>query len=340
MISNIISMTSPTPLRLSIFFLLSILASKTGAFSQSKVVISAQRQHRYNTFTRVLKLDARGYGDDEKNGNEEIRRETIEGARQRFEFLLSSQKNDSNPIGKEKEFLIYSHRLKSSTLNPNKADIINTMISFLHSNLIPPPPLTTILRERRLSEITLISSLQTSDDSVNELWSLWISERGPTAATILLETEDLVSKGESYWSQAEELLCDIIYEHGTHWPEPINRLATLMYLQGRLEESKSLCEIVLEHKPWHFGALSGMVLVCSSLKEVTAARMWAGKRLPPIGSDSAGHSRRVWVKNATRDAEIKLEKADEIRRGKDIGVKEVEFRNMRGQMKENDTYWQ
>jgi hypothetical protein len=115
------------------------------------------------------------------------------------------------------------------------------------------------MRERRLKEIELLSSLKTSDQGLNELWSLWFGERGPEAAEKLIHADDLMNV-ES-WSEAEDFLLNLIDEHSMHWVEPVNRLATLYYMERRYEESKALCEIVLDSKPWHFGALSGIVVL-------------------------------------------------------------------------------
>lgn len=183
------------------------------------------------------------------------------------------------------------------------------------------------MRERKYAELELLKSLKVSDEAVNELWALWFAERGPQAATLLLRAEELVSQGETKWSDAEELLWSLIQEHGIHWAEPVNRLATLMYLQGRLEESKTLCELVLESKPWHFGALSGIVLVCAGMNDVSGARLWADRRLPPlIPQNTSGDRRSMWVKRACADAKAGLDRAE---KRSNIGMEEMEFRKMR-----------
>ena len=167
-----------------------------------------------------------------------------------------------------------------------------------------------------------------SDESVNELWSLWISEKGPAAATLLLRAEQLMSV-ESF-DEAETILWSIIHQHGIHWAEPVNRLATLKYMQGRLEESKMLCEVTLSTKPWHFGALSGIVLVCTAMNDATGARMWADRRLPPFVADDS--RRHVWIKRAIEDATKSLSEASKIGKNFDIGQEEIEFRALRTQM--------
>lgn len=174
-----------------------------------------------------------------------------------------------------------------------------------------PPPLTTIMRERREAEIELLESLQYSDTAMSDLWSLWFGERGPEWATRLAKVEALTTKGPEYWEPAEEQLWNIIQECGPYWAEPINRLATLYYLQGRYEESKALCEVVLTLKPWHVGALSGIVLVCAGMGDVAGARMWADRRLPPMppANTTGGERRTKWVSIFVKEATAKLERA-------------------------------
>lgn len=224
---------------------------------------------------------------------------------------------------KEKE---QNEKIQQTSSSSSSSQILTHKLQNL-INKITPPPLTTILRERKLTELTLLQSLDKSDDAVNELWALWFAERGPQAATLLLRAEELVSMGESKWSDAEELLWSLVEEHGVHWAEPVNRLATLYYLQGRMEESKELCEVVLQSKPWHFGALSGIVLVCAGMNDVSGARLWADRRLPPLlPQHTSGDRRAVWVRRACVDATNCLERAE---KRSNIGMEEMEFRKMR-----------
>lgn len=199
------------------------------------------------------------------------------------------------------------------------------------ANSIPQPPLTAIAHDRRLKEISLLATLTDSDEAVNDLWALWIAEKGPAAATLLLRSEQLMSVDS--FDEAEAILWSIIRQHGIHWAEPVNRLATLKYMQGRLEESKKLCELVLRVKPWHFGALSGIVLVCTAMNDATGARMWADRRLPPLIPEHTSGDRRVkWISRALEDATEKLDHASKIGRSGDIGQEEAEFRTFRARM--------
>lgn len=287
---------------------------------------------------------------------EEFDEDGVKAARQRLEDMMAIPQDNADPtvssssgstkstantppsvsFGPRNPILLddmkkRQNKKEQSTTNDETTDAQSphlTLSSTLqHLSTISQPPLTTIMRERKVTELKLLESLDTSDDAVNELWALWFAERGPAAATLLLRAEELVSQGETKWADAETLLWGLVEEYGVHWAEPVNRLATLMYLQGRLEESKTLCELVLESKPWHFGALSGIVLVCAGMNDVSGARLWADRRLPPLlPHNTSGDRRKMWVNRARDDAKNRL---DRLEKRSNIGMEEMEFRKMR-----------
>jgi tetratricopeptide (TPR) repeat protein len=171
----------------------------------------------------------------------------------------------------------------------------------------PQLPLTTIQRERRLAEIEHISQLVNGDESLTDIWNLWFSERGPKAEALLQKADDLISEGPAGFRQSEEILRGLIGEYGVFFVEPVNRLATLYYLQGRLEEALPLNKIVLSVKPWHFGALSGIVMVYAGLGDAERARQWAAFRLP---SSAQTRRRHQWVERAVLDIQGALNQAE------------------------------
>lgn len=308
----------------------------------------------------------------------------LENARQRFEDMMSipndnisheDDKTTKKNLKKNKKDKTTTNKAStkqsSALISTLSEQILNDLSSQTSKNKTPPPPLTTILRERKIAELNLLSSLSDSDEAVHDLWSLWFSERGPAAATLLLRVEELLSScttstprsgssgggsgspssspppsspgspnqdmtDNTRLEEAEQLLWSLIQEHGVHWAEPINRLATLMYIQGKYKESKALCEIVLSVKPWHMGALSGIVLVCASMNDVSGARMWADRRLPPLGPEGTTggrERRRIWVDRAVSDAEDSLALAEKVRscsqKGDDVAMEEEEFKRFR-----------
>jgi hypothetical protein len=183
------------------------------------------------------------------------------------------------------------------------------------ADILPPqPPLTSSERDRRLMEIEILADLEDSDEPLQDLWDLWFMERGTTARDRLEQVDAFMSSGQV--TAAESMLKQMIQDYGVYWVEPINRLATLMYLDGRFEESYQLCLVVLHLRPYHFGALSGIVAVCTAMRDREKARRWAEKRLPslisstsfpPFVSDGPKNPRRrEWVQRAVQSAKDAL----------------------------------
>lgn len=166
------------------------------------------------------------------------------------------------------------------------------------------PPLTAIERERRFAEIELLKHLREGDDNViADLWSLWFSERGPQAESILKEVNDLMVGGDvGDMIRAERMLLSLIEQYGVYFAEPANRLATLYFSQGRLEEALFLNKVVLAVKPWHIEALSHIVMVYDALGDSISARAWAGFRLPTPTRISSNKRQARWAQRAVLDA--------------------------------------
>lgn len=216
--------------------------------------------------------------------------------------IVASLSNDNHDVEEMR------HRLE--TLINKNCDITAQERSEINS----PPLLSSMGREIRKAEISLIKELEDCDEAMTELWNLWYSERGPEA-TRELKSIDKMMDDRSQWDEVERLLKALIKEHTINWVEPMNRLATLYYLEGRFEESKALCQVVLEQKPWHFGAIGELVMVCASLEQVLEARHWAAHRLPPLPPEGTSNNRRSdWVKRAVNDAQnALLEEEERIR---------------------------
>ena len=186
-----------------------------------------------------------------------------------------------------------------------------------------PPILTSTERKRRLLEIELLQNLIQSgddddDETVDQLWSLWYAERdNEDNATEQLYAATLYTNDPNTWDQAEQIMRQLILKHGIFWVEPVNRLATLYYLQGKYQQSINLCRVILHVKPWHFGALSGMVGLYIQMNDMAQAKKWSEKRLPSYvpdflkGSKNSNQRRAEWVKNAVTEAKLSLHNAEQ-----------------------------
>eukprot|EP00587_Corethron_hystrix_P008515 CAMPEP_0113297902 /NCGR_PEP_ID=MMETSP0010_2-20120614/570_1 /TAXON_ID=216773 ORGANISM="Corethron hystrix, Strain 308" /NCGR_SAMPLE_ID=MMETSP0010_2 /ASSEMBLY_ACC=CAM_ASM_000155 /LENGTH=312 /DNA_ID=CAMNT_0000150867 /DNA_START=165 /DNA_END=1104 /DNA_ORIENTATION=+ /assembly_acc=CAM_ASM_000155 len=178
-------------------------------------------------------------------------------------------------------------------------------------------------------------------DAIAALWDYWFNERGDDAAQKLFSCEAEASRmayidilqsksgkisysedeSSKIWLKLEKRLRDLAMECGNKegsmngtrevsftWVEPLNRLATLLFQRGKFKESIALCRIILTERPWHFGALSGIVLCYRAVGNVSKAELWARQCLPNLDHSNNYRARKAWVEKAVTDAEKTLEK--------------------------------
>ena len=235
-------------------------------------------------------------------------------------ILRQEYHGSTRTLNPRASFLLFLHKDDFSSINDNQnhtttttsgsrtTDDATTTTTADEKGTSSSPPFTTVMKQRRIQEIQLLKELEYSDDVIPSLWKLWSMEKGTSNAVLLLQAEQYMSTGE--FELAQQLLQSLIQTHGMHWVEPMNKLATLYYMTGQYQKSKELCLLVLQVKPWHFGALSGIVLVCTAMKDVTGARVWADRRLPPlVPIHTSGDRRSQWVQRAVQDAKESLDRA-------------------------------
>ena len=250
----------------------------------------------------------------------------VEAARRELELLLSSSDGVlENPSRKmsissstSSQDIPSTHSHFPQAQRPKLEAISTSTGSFYDGN-----PLTTIGRERLIAERSWISRLslvhdvdnidaidnQDKDAALSDLQHLWSSERGSKAAQSLeLATELVTSSQPCDWDRAEGILRSLIADHGPTFGEPWHLLATLFVLQGRYVEALPLYQTLLHHKPWHVGALSGIVRAYEGLGDVQRAREWAAFRLPKA---SHINRRQQWVERALQDIDSKLQEAEQ-----------------------------
>jgi hypothetical protein len=275
------------------------------------------------TVTTVLLAQMENPG-NEANEHEEDDSFDVEAARRRLEALVSSSINEREEFrapqnqGQSSPPSLMSFKGERKSAPHTRSEISSIFQWFLPMNdymqvddfLPPHPPMTSIERKRKEVEIELLTELQNGDQALTDLWDLWFYERGKDAADKLHYADELTGRGPQGWDEAEQILRELIDEHGVHWAEPVNRLATLYFIQGKLEQSETCCRTVLAVKPWHFGALSGLVMVYAGLHESESARDWAAKRLPTFAPVGPNRRRDQWVKNAVHQARDKLSQAE------------------------------
>jgi tetratricopeptide (TPR) repeat protein len=91
--------------------------------------------------------------------------------------------------------------------------------------------------------------------ATSELWALWYRQAGEIAESQLMEGNHLM--GENQYEEAESVFSDLINQF-PDFPEGHNKLATVLYLQGKFKQSVTACKMTLEKNPHHFGAWNGM----------------------------------------------------------------------------------
>lgn len=109
----------------------------------------------------------------------------------------------------------------------------------------------------------------TVDLATQGLWECWLNEYGPSVRREM--DRGIEAMNEGGLKRAETIFTELMKGY-PRWAEAINKQATVLYLQGRPEESLVLCQKVVALKPNHFGAWSGMALCAMQMKDWTLAR--------------------------------------------------------------------
>jgi hypothetical protein len=151
-------------------------------------------------------------------------------------------------------------------------------------------------------ESDLLQSLVDSDDAVEELMNLWVNERDADSAFLLREMEKECSPG---LRQEEAILRDMISHYQEGWIEPMNRLAAVLYYQGKSEESSLWCSLVLRDKPWHFEAANVQLMNALRLGTEDGSKIIRMFRslLPPIHLPR----KRTWVERMSHEAILRIQ---------------------------------
>ena len=104
--------------------------------------------------------------------------------------------------------------------------------------------------------------------AVAGLWECWLNEQG-TAARAALDagTEDM-NAGDL--DAASAAFTKLMAQY-PQWAEAVNKQATVLYLQGRPEDSIALCRRVVALKPDHFGAWNGLALCAIQIEDWSLA---------------------------------------------------------------------
>ncbi|CAB9513247.1 repeat-containing protein [Seminavis robusta] len=288
----------------SAFFVLVAMLGHPHSFTTNAFLAKPRQRPSGST---SLFYESQGYN----NGGDSF--DDVERARKQLEGIFS-ESDSANKSGTDNnndnnnDKAIPVKKLIALLTNPANNDKLESMLP-------PPPPLTSAERDRRMMELKLLEQLASCDDATRELLDLWAAEKGLEALERLEQAEEFLTAGQVIAS--EQMLLRLIDEFGVyHWVEPLNRLASVYFTQGRFQESYQLCLAVLKFKPWHVGTLEIIVEVAMRLGDRDKAREWATRGLPKLISSTsfppfaetgpANPQRAVWVHEAIQKAQEAL----------------------------------
>mmetsp|Transcript_25586 Transcript_25586/g.39333 ORF Transcript_25586/g.39333 Transcript_25586/m.39333 type:complete len:416 (-) Transcript_25586:211-1458(-) len=297
---------------------------------QTKRMSSSGGTHLYGMRKEDRPSESEGKDDDDDDNKNASDGKSfdVENARKKLESLIkvsSNNDNDSATASSSNANNLGDDPQADEDNDDSQEEVFDVQALLdpeRHFQLPPPPPMTSIERDRRSREIAALEGLASGDEATQDLWDLWFAERGPKPQKLLKQADKLLEMGGNFWSLSEELLLKLIAKYGVYWVEPLNRLATLYFLQGRMDESYKLCRVVLQIKPWHFGALSGIVMVQLAKGDREDARAWAERKLPNFVASSSfppfdttngppNPERLNWVQKAVANAKEALVQAEE-----------------------------
>lgn len=104
--------------------------------------------------------------------------------------------------------------------------------------------------------------------AITGLWECWLDEAGSDARRAMEAGIDAMNIGDL--EEAAETFKELMSAH-PGWAEAVNKLATVLYLQGLPEESIVYCHQVAAIKPDHFGAWNGMAICAIQTEDWTLA---------------------------------------------------------------------
>ena len=168
-------------------------------------------------------------------------------------------------------------------------------------------PLTASAKKLKELELQFLEYLKDSDDTIDPLVELWMSER-EDAALELWNMMDHCSPGLHHEERALRAMID---QYGDDWVEPMSRLAVLLFTKHEVAEAEDWCWKVLRAKPWHFEMAQLLVVLLLRKGELPKAIRVAREFSLPSLNDRTNHKRRrAWVQRRMAQAQDMLQRAE------------------------------
>ncbi|PTY04496.1 hypothetical protein DB346_03410 [Verrucomicrobia bacterium LW23] len=154
------------------------------------------------------------------------------------------------------------------------------------------------------AEHVLVDLMKSKDPAViniaaQGLWACWMDEAGPEARALMERGTDAMNRGDL--DLALSIFEKLAREH-EDWPEAVNKVATALYKMHRYRESMAACRKVVQAKPFHFGAWSGLAACAMQVGDWKAARLAAEQMLHLQPHSSAHHSLLLEIERRASDA--------------------------------------
>ena len=113
------------------------------------------------------------------------------------------------------------------------------------------------MEEKQLLKNLLSDNPQLRQTATRALWDLWLGQSGEKAEFRIRKGTKIMDIGQHELAQKEFESLVVDYPK---FAEAHNKLATVLYLQRKYNESIKECEITLKMNPNHFGAWNGLGL--------------------------------------------------------------------------------
>jgi tetratricopeptide (TPR) repeat protein len=131
------------------------------------------------------------------------------------------------------------------------------------------------------------------------LWTCWLDEAGPEAREMMERGTEALERGELDLALS---IFEALAEEHEDWAEATNKVATALYKMHRYRESMEACRKVVQAKPFHFGAWSGLAACAMQLADWKAARLAAEQILHIQPHSTAHHSLILEIEKRAADS--------------------------------------
>jgi len=113
------------------------------------------------------------------------------------------------------------------------------------------------MEEKELLQSLLSESTEQRQTATHALWNLWYKQAGEEAESRIRKGTQQMDRRQ--YELAEQEFESLIVDY-PEFAEAHNKLATVLYMQRKYNQSIKECEITLKMNPNHFGAWNGLGL--------------------------------------------------------------------------------